>query len=106
MTDIINKIYNCETKAFWFIPCISLVTGGYSFFFFFFFLLHFGGEKAAFLFPTYCNQMNNRVTNDACMHYGSLTLTTIAVTTVTYYNERNIKVTNTKEAKRRDSDPH
>ena len=72
----------------------------------FFFLLHFGGEKAAFLFPTYCNQMNIRVTNDACMRYGSLILTSIAVTTVTYCNERNIKVTNTKEAKRRDSDPH
>ena len=74
--------------------------------FFFFFLLHFRGEKAAFLFPTYCNQMNIRVTNDACMRYGSLILTSIAVTTVTYCNERNIKVTNTKEAKRRDSDPH
>ena len=74
--------------------------------FFFFFLLHFGGEKAVFLFPTYCNQMNIRVTNDACMRYGSLILTSIAVTTVTYCNERNIKVTNTKEAKRRDSDPH
>ena len=104
MTDIINKIYNCETKAFWFIPGISLVTCGYIFFFFC--VLHFGGEKAAFLFPTYCNQMNMRVTNDACMRYGSLILTSIAVTTVTYCNERNIKVTNTKEAKRRDSDPH
>ena len=96
MTHIINRIYNCETKAFWFIPCISLVIGGYSF------LLHFVAEK----FPAYCNQMNNRVTDDACMHYGSLILTSIAVTNVTYYNERNIKVTNTKEAKRRDSDPH
>ena len=55
-----------------------------------FFWLYFGGEKAAFLFPTYCNQMNIRVTNDACMRYGSLILTSIA----------------TKEAKRRGSDPH